>query len=80
MLGWIWQNLQFCYENRTPGPDPAKGGMSMGNVVEVDLEKKSQSAQPILTSLVGTRGTCSLPKTRREIQAPADSMSCKCQK
>ncbi len=33
----------------TPGSDPTKGGQSNGNVAEVDLEKKSQRAQPILT-------------------------------
>ncbi len=38
------------YKDRTPGSDPVKGGLSKGNIVEVDLEKKSQSAQPICTS------------------------------
>ena len=38
------------YKDRTPGSDPVKGGLSKGNVVEVDLEKNSWSAQPILTS------------------------------
>ncbi len=37
-------------KDRTPGSDSVKGGLSTGNVVEVDLEKNSQSAQPILTS------------------------------
>ena len=51
----------------------------MGNVVEVDLEKKSQRAQPILTSQVGTGGNC-LSAIGAKIQAPADSVSCKGQK
>ncbi len=38
------------YKDGTPGSDPVKGGLSKGNVVEVDLEKNGQSAQPILTS------------------------------
>ena len=41
------------FKDRTPRSDPVKhvkGGLSTGNVVEVDLEKKSQSAQLILTS------------------------------
>ncbi len=49
MLRWFWPNWEFCYENKTPGSDATKGGLSIGNVVEVDLEKKSQRAQPILT-------------------------------
>ncbi len=35
------------YKDRTPGSDPIKGGLSKGNVVEVDLENNSQNAQPI---------------------------------
>ncbi len=34
----------------TPRSDPSKGGLPNGNVVEVDLERQSQRAQPILTS------------------------------
>ncbi len=30
------------YEDRTPRSDPTKGGLSIGNVVEVDLENNSQ--------------------------------------
>ncbi len=37
-------------KDRTSGSDPVKGGLSMGNIVEVDLDKNSQRAQPILTS------------------------------
>ncbi len=33
----------------TPGSDPSKVGLPNGNVVEVDLDRKSQRAQPILT-------------------------------
>ncbi len=43
-------NLEFCYKNRTPGSNPTKCGLSIGNLIEVDLENKSQRAQPILTS------------------------------
>ncbi len=38
----------YC-QIRTPGSDPTKGGLPDGNVVEVDLERKTQRAQPILT-------------------------------
>ncbi len=38
-----------CCKVRTPGSDPIKGGLPNGNVVEVDLEIKCQTAQPILT-------------------------------
>ncbi len=41
--------FRVLYKDRTPGSDPVKGGLSKGNVVEVDLEKNSQSTQPILT-------------------------------
>ena len=69
-------------------PDLTKGGLTMENVVEVDLENNSPRAQPILTSQVGPGGkmyVCipdSLPKTWQEIigvkiQASADSVSCK---
>ncbi len=40
----------------TPGSDPVKGGLSKGNVAEVNIEKNCQSIQPILTSQVGTGG------------------------
>ncbi len=36
-----------CYKIRTPGSDPTKGGLSNGNVVEVELEKKSKSTTHI---------------------------------
>ena len=60
------------YKGSTPRSDPVKGGLLNGNIVEVDLEKNSQSAQPILTSHVGTAGNYmfvpySLPKTWRDI-------------
>ncbi len=35
-----------CCSIRTPGSDPTKGGLPSGNVVEVDLERKGQKAQP----------------------------------
>ena len=38
-----------CGKIRTLRSDPIKGGLPNGNVVEVDLERKSQRAQPILT-------------------------------
>ncbi len=62
MLRGFSPNLKFCYKNRTPGSDPTKGGLSMGNVVKVDLEKKSQRAQPILTSYSGTCWQCVLQR------------------
>ncbi len=40
----------FLYKDRTPGSDPIKGGLSKGNIAEVDLEKNSQSAQPITSN------------------------------
>ncbi len=51
LLRWFWPNLEFCYKKGTPGSDDTKGGLSNGNVVEVDLEKKSQRAHPILTRM-----------------------------
>ncbi len=36
------------YKYRTPGYETVKGGLSKGNIVEVDLEKNSQNTQPIL--------------------------------
>ena len=79
MLTWIWLSLEFCYENKTSRSDPTKGGLSMGNVLEVDLEMKSQRAQHILTSQVENGGNCS-SAIGTNIQAPADSVSCKGQK
>ncbi len=37
------------YKGRTPESDHLKGGLSIGNVVEVDLENNNQNTQPILT-------------------------------
>ncbi len=37
-----------CCRLRTLGSDPVLGGLPKGNVVELDLERKSQKAQPIL--------------------------------
>ena len=38
------------HNDKTPRSDPVKGGLSKGNIVEVDLENNSQNTQPILTS------------------------------
>ncbi len=46
----------------------------MGNIVEVDLEKNSQSAQPVLTLKGGGK------QIGAKTQAPADSVSCKGEK
>ena len=64
MLRWIWPNLEFCYKNRTPGSDPKKGDLSMGNDLEVDLEKNSQRAQPILSSQVEVSHTYYKPQLK----------------
>ena len=40
---------EALYKDRTPGSDPVEGGLSKGNIVETDLENKSQNTQPILT-------------------------------
>ena len=37
-----WPNLEWYLEDRTPGSDPLKSGLSKWNVVEVDLKKNSQ--------------------------------------
>ncbi len=44
-----------CFKIRTPGSESTKGGLN-GNIVGVDLERKSQRAQTILPSQVGTGG------------------------
>ncbi len=46
MLRWIWPNLEFWYKNRTLGSDLTKGGLSMGKVVEVDLERIAKVHNP----------------------------------
>ncbi len=51
MLRWFRPNLEFCYKKGTFGSDTTKGGLSNGNVVEVDQERKSQRAHPILTRM-----------------------------
>ena len=43
----LFSNPQSLYKDGAPGYDRVKGGLSMENFVEVDLEKNSQSAQPI---------------------------------
>ncbi len=45
----VLAKFRVCCKIRTPESGPTKGGLSNGNVVEVDLERKSQRAQPILT-------------------------------
>ncbi len=43
-----YHSLEFCYKNRTPRSDPTNGGLCMGYVAEVDLEKNSQSARHLM--------------------------------
>ncbi len=47
----VLANLFFSYENRTPGSEPTKGGLFIGNIVEVHFGKELNPFEPLRLEL-----------------------------